>query len=165
VPSCTRAAGSVAAAAASRRATLSCASAIAALRRGDGGAGACEVSAKSGNCFPTSRFSRLSTASGCSVPRARLAARVISRVSSPTSVEVFAARSADDWKSVALRIPVGVPKPPFAATMVGRGPPVFERRMNGRRSTSGSTWRCSKKRLTSWYASSANSDNSSWMTD
>ncbi len=78
---------------------------------------------------------------------------------------MFAARVADDWKSVALRIPVGVPKPPLAAMIVGRGPPVFERRMNGRRSTSGSTWRWSRNRLVSWYASSANSDSSSWITD
>ena len=51
---------------------------------------------------------------------------------------VCGVRGADVWKSVALRRPVGAPKPPLAA-ITGRAPPVFERRMNGRRSTSGST--------------------------
>ena len=72
---------------ASRRATLSCASTIAAFRRGDGGAGACEVTAKSGSWRPTSRFRRPSTASAWSLLRARPAARVIRRVSSPTSLD------------------------------------------------------------------------------
>jgi hypothetical protein len=61
-------------------------------------------------------------------------------------------------------MPVGVPKPP-PEPIGGSRPPWFERRMNGRRSTSGRTWRCSRKRLVSWYASSANSDSSSCTTD
>ena len=82
-----------------RRATPSCASAIAAFRRGDGGAGACEVTAKSGSWRPTRRLSRPSTASAWSLPRARPAARVIRRVSSPTSLAALGRASPTCWNS------------------------------------------------------------------
>ena len=87
---------------------------MAAFRRGDGGTGACEVSANSGSWRPTRRLSRPSTASAWSVPRARPAARVISRVSSPTSLATPVWLSVAAWNSEgpAGVIPVGVPKPP-----------------------------------------------------
>jgi hypothetical protein len=79
-------------------------------------------------------------------------------------------RIAEYWKSLPLlgAAPVCRPKPPAA---VPRLEPEavpeaswLVRRMKGRRSTSGSTLRCRRKRLVSWYASSAKSDSSSCST-
>ena len=90
------------------------------------------VPANSGSWRPIRRFSRPSTASAWSEPRAKPPARVIKRVSSPTLLRA---------KPLFTPEPLGTPAP---------GPADRVRRMNGRRSISGNTRCWISQRLVSW---------------
>jgi hypothetical protein len=119
---------------------------------------------KSGTCRPISRFKRPSTASACSRLRASGALRVIMRVSSATSVTAPVATAGPGAEEAALGPwchplpnPPGAATPPEcprrrcrSASPAGIGVGMRERRMKGRKSTSGSTPWLTSQRLVSW---------------